>query len=212
MVAVNRHESGHSPGGTTMPGNMTWEIFLHVRIIMGVVIGLSVARLLNGPSRFVQHPTALKVSWIHLCWVAIMLMSLVHFWWWEFWLSGIKHWTVEIYLLLFGYTLVLYLLCTLLFPDDIKEYTGYEEYFISRRRWFFGLLAATFIFDLADTMVKGPGHIEQFGNEYFIRTAVYFVLCGIAMITANRRFHLLFGFGALIYQSTWIVRHFETLN
>jgi len=195
-----------------MPADTTWEIFLHVRIIMGVVIGLSIARLLNGSSRFIQHPTGAKVSWIHLGWVAVMLISLVHFWWWEFWLSAIKHWTFEIYVLLFGYTIVLYLLCTLLFPDDIKEYAGYEDYFFSRRKWFFGLLGLTFVFDMADTLVKGPGHIDQFGHEYWARTSAYFVLCGIAMITPNRKFHSVFALGTLIYQSIWIARHFETLN
>ncbi|WP_315833447.1 hypothetical protein [Bradyrhizobium prioriisuperbiae] len=190
----------------------TWEIFLHVRIIMGVVVALSIARLLSGASRFIQHPSGAKLSWIHLGWVVFMLVSLVHFWWWEFWLSAIKQWTFEIYLVLFGYTIVLYLLCTLLFPDDIKEYRGYDDYFFSRRKWFFGLLALTFVFDLADTLVKGVGHIDRFGVEYVARGAAYFTLCGIAMITPNRRFHAVLVIGSLIYLLVWILRHFETLN
>lgn len=190
----------------------TWEIFLHVRIIMGVVIALSIARLLSGASRFIQHPSGAKVSWVHFGWVVFMLISLVHFWWWEFWLSLIKQWTFEIYLALFGYTIVLYLLCTLLFPDDIKEYGGYEDYFFSRRKWFFGLLALAFVFDFADTILKGAAHLDRFGIEYLIRTAVYFALCGVAMATPNRRFHIVFVIGTLFYQSVWILRHFETLN
>ena len=194
-----------------MPKDPNWEIFLHVRIIMAVVIGLSITRLLAGASRFVQHPTGAKRSWIHLGWVAFMLVSLVHFWWWEFWLSTIQHWTVEIYLFLFGYTIVLYLLCTLLFPDDIKEYSGYDDYFFSRRRWFFGLLGLTFVMDLADTLVKGVSHFDSLGQEYVWRTAVYFVLCGVAIITPNRRFHAVLVIGSLVYQVPWILRHFETL-
>ena len=194
-----------------MPKDPNWEIFLHVRIIMAVVIGLSITRLLAGASRFVQHPTGAKRSWIHLGWVAFMLVSLVHFWWWEFWLSTIQHWTVEIYLFLFGYTIVLYLLCTLLFPDDIKEYSGYDDYFFSRRRWFFGLLGLTFVMDLADTLVKGVSHFDSLGQEYVWRTAVYFVLCGVAILTPNRRFHAVLVIGSLVYQVPWILRHFETL-
>lgn len=195
-----------------MPADPTWEIFLHVRIIMGVVIGLSVARLLNGASRFVQHPSVTRISWIHFGWVVFMLVSLLHFWWWEFWLSAIKNWTFEIYLFLFAYTIILYLLCTLLFPDDIKEYSGYDDYFTSRRKWFFGLLGLTFVLDFGDTLVKGASHLDRFGVEYLGRTAIYLVLCGIAMITPNRRFHAILVIGSLIYQSTWILRHFETLN
>ena len=37
------------------------------------------------------------------------------------------------------------LLASLLFPDDMSDYDGYEDYFLSRRRWFFGLFATTFV-------------------------------------------------------------------
>ena len=54
----------------------------------------------------------------------------------EFWLQGIADWTYEIYFFLISYTILLYFLCALLFPDNVDEYGGYEEYFLSRRKWF----------------------------------------------------------------------------
>ena len=76
---------------------------------------------------------------------------------------------------------MLYLLTTILYPDNLAEYKGYEDYFYSRRAWFFGLFALTFVFDFIDTAMKGKEHLESFGLEYWIRAPVYVVLAGIAM-------------------------------
>jgi len=54
------------------------------------------------------------------------------------------------------HAILFYSLCTLLFPSDLKDYAGYEDYFLSRRRWFFDILAATYVADVIDTSLKGP--------------------------------------------------------
>ncbi|MGE0118561.1 MAG: hypothetical protein AB7S71_12495 [Dongiaceae bacterium] len=188
------------------------QIFPHIRIVMGIVLGLGVTRLLTGTARFVQHPQRRRASWVHLGWVLFMLISLTHFWWWEFWLYGIAVWTYEAYLFLIVYTVLLYFLCALLYPDDIDEYDGYEDYFISRRKWFFGLLALTFLFDLADTLLKGYPHFERYGLEYAVRTPVAVALCVAAMFVASRTLHGAFVIVSLIYQASWILRLFRTLT
>jgi hypothetical protein len=123
------------------PDDTSAAIFTHVRIVMGMALGLGITRLLTGTAQFVQHPQRRRVYWVHLGWVLFMLVSLSHFWWWEFWLHAVAVWTYEFYFFLIAYTVLLYFLCALLFPDDVDEYGGYEEYFISRRKWFFGILA-----------------------------------------------------------------------
>jgi hypothetical protein len=42
------------------------EIFPHIRIVMGMVIGLGVTRLLSGLARIVQHPRRTPVYAVHL--------------------------------------------------------------------------------------------------------------------------------------------------
>lgn len=186
------------------------EVFVHIRIVMGMVIGLGITRLLTGAARFVQHPGKDSIYPVHLGWVLSLLLMLVHFWWWQFGLSHLPGWTFQVYLFLIGYAVVLFLMCTLLFPDNIAEYSGYEEFFLSRRRWFFGLLAVAYLFDLIDTLIKGRTHFDQFGPELVIRVAAYVLLCLIAMHTANRRFHAGFVAASLIYQISWIFRLFDT--
>jgi len=195
-----------------MPQAPQADIFFHVRVVMSIVLGLGLTRLLNGTSRFVQHPGRQAVYLVHLGWVGWTVLLLVHFWWWEFWLAATPRWTFELYLFVVAYVVLLFLLCTLLYPDDLDGYAGYEDYFLSRRRWFFGLLAATFVFDFVDTLLKGPEHYAAFHGEYLVRLPVCLTLCAAAMITRNRWFHGSFVLASLAYEVSWIFRLFDWLT
>lgn len=188
------------------------QLFTHIRILVGMVLGLGITRLLSNAARFVQHPTREHVWWVHLAWVFSMLLMLVHFWWWEFRLFQIPHWTFEWYLFLIFYVVVLYLLCTLLFPDQMDEYAGFRDYFLSRRKWFFGLLALSYMLDFGDTLFKGHDHFSSFGIEYPLRNACYVVVCLVAIGVRSVWFHGVFAVVNLLYQVSWILRQFDTLS
>ena len=187
------------------------DVFPHIRIVMGMVIGLGVTRLLSGVARIVQHPGQYPLYPVHLLWVASVLLMLVHFWWWQFGLYGIATWTFGIYLFVLVYAVALFLLCAFLFPESMQDYKSYEDFFYARRGWFFGLLAATYLLDVIDTLIKGEEHFARFGTEYLIRTPLFVVLCLVAMRTDDRRFHTGFVAFTLIYQVSWIVRLFDTI-
>ncbi len=187
------------------------EVFPHIRIVIGMVVGLGVTRLLTGLARMIQHPDRDAIYGVHLAWVASLLLYLVHFWWWEFGLFGIEDWTFGTYLFVIGYAVTLFLLCALLFPDSMADYSGYEDFFLARRGWFFGLLAATYGMDVIDTLIKGEEHFARFGIEYLIRTPLLIALCLIAIWTRDRRFHIAFVAFTLIYQISWIARLFDRI-
>ncbi len=188
------------------------DLFPHIRIVMGMVIGLGVTRLLSGVARIVQHPKRDRLYAVHLAWVASLLLALVHFWWWEFGLFQVEAWTFGVYAFLIGYSIILFLLCAFLFPESMQDYAGYEDYFYARRAWFFGLLAATYLFDIVDTLIKGEAHFARFAQEYLIRTPILVALCVVAALSADRRFHAAFVIGTLIYQVSWIWRLFDTVT
>ena len=187
------------------------DIFPHIRIVMGMVIGLGVTRLLSGTARIVQHPSRTPVYAVHLGWTLSVLLMLVHFWWWEFGLYAIENWTFGKYLFIIFYAITLFLLCALLFPDSMLDYTSYEDYFYSRRAWFLGLLGFTYLLDVIDTLLKGPEHFARFGNEYLFRTPVFVALCVAAILVRDRRFHIAFVAATLIYQISFILRLFDTI-
>lgn len=186
--------------------------FIHIRMVLSMVVSLSIARLLSGLAKFVQHPGRLKVDGVHLLWVLYMLVTLIHFWWWEFALSRVGRWHFLQFVFVVGYSAVLYLLCAILFPDDIAEYAGYRDYFQSRRRWFFGILAFTLLLDVADSGLKGATHLQELGTAYGVKTAAAIALCGVAALVTSRRFQWALVLVALAVQQWWILRLYNVLS
>jgi hypothetical protein len=187
------------------------SVFIHVKVAIGMVVSLGIATLLSGMARFVQHPSRHKPDSVHLMWALSMLLAMLHFWWWEYRL-GMVDWRFELYLFVMGFAILYYLMGALLFPSDIAEYKGWGDYFISRRRWFFAMLALSMVFDAADSMIKGREHLAAFGVEYPVRIAAYIVLALVAAWTPNRRFHVSLAVVNLLYQLSWILRSFDALR
>ena len=188
------------------------ELFTHIRIVLGMVIGLGITRMLAGLAGFVQHPGRYRVSVLHMLWVGSILLELVLFWWWEFGLSRIPAWSFGVYLFLIGYAVVLYLISALLFPDNIAEYAGYEDFFIRRRRWFFGLLAATFLLDVVDTLIKGTEHWSQLSGDYLVQVPIGLALCLVAYLSARRGVQIALASVHILYQAYWIGRVVYTMG
>lgn len=187
------------------------EVYVYIRTVMSMVIGLALAQLLTRLAGFVQSPGKNRVYFVHIGWVLSMFLYIIHFWWWEYRLQSLQVITFAVYLFLICFCCLFYFLCVLLNPPSIDEYGGFEEYFISRRVWFFGLLAVTYAVDLIDTWLKGGAYFHSLGWEYPTRNVVYIVLCIVAAMTANRRFQAAFVTVGLIYQITWIFRLYDVM-
>ncbi|RFB78476.1 hypothetical protein [Methylovirgula sp. 4M-Z18] len=177
-----------------------------------MIVSASMGRLLSGLAKFVQHPGVLRIFWPHVGWAVSMLIFLLHFLWWEIHLRDLVDIDFLVFAFVTFYGCLLFFLCTLLFPDTLAEYNGYEDYFLSRRRVFFGLLAFAYVIDIIDTALKGQSYFASLGLEYPIRNAVYVTLCIAAIFVASRRFHLVFASIGLIYQISWIVRAYDTMQ
>lgn len=180
------------------------ELFPHVRIVMGMVIGLGITRILMGVAGLIQHPLRTKLSVIHLLWAGSILLELVFFWWWEFELYALREWSFGVFLFVILYAVTLFLLAALLFPDRLDDYAGYEDFFLKRRHWFFGVFALTFLLDLVDTLIKGQPYFDNLGLWYVAQIPAGIVLALIAIWTASRRYHLGLVLLHLAYQAAWI--------
>jgi hypothetical protein len=197
--------------GESMQANAP-EVFPHVRGLLAIVVALGLAHLLSGLAKFIEHKRTKPLYLPHLLWIGIVLLSTIHFWWFELGLWYIHPLTFELFVFVLSYGFIYYLLARILIPDDLNEYTGYEDYFMSRRRWFFGLFGLTMPVDLIDTLEKGREYYQSLGAEYPIRLVVVLILCGIAMWTKNRRFHLAFAAIYLVYLTSWILRLYDVLE
>jgi hypothetical protein len=181
------------------------EMFVHIRIIIGMILGLSVSRLVSGVTRFLQHPEKERISLLHLGWAVFVFLSIIHFWWFEFALSRIEQWTFAAYLLLICYSVVFVMLSAMIFPDNVGDHTDLKEFFWNRRNVFYVLVLILFAIDVLDTMMKGSAYYYQFYGWYYpVRQCL--LICGTigALVSTSKRYHLLFVAFALVFQIAWI--------
>ncbi|MDR0252802.1 MAG: hypothetical protein LBI75_06410 [Brucellaceae bacterium] len=115
------------------------DIFSHMRIINGMGISLCLSRLLVFASKFIQHPSKNKISYIHVGWILVVFLWIIQFWWDYLIESNDKTYDLVTYILELFYVFGLFFICVTLTPDDIKEYGDYETYFFSRKKWLFAL-------------------------------------------------------------------------
>jgi hypothetical protein len=87
------------------------DMYMHVRVLFTIILGLGVSRLLSGVARIVQRPKEYKVYGVHLLWSLFVFLYLIHFWWWEYRLHVIQQWTFPLYFFISMYAVVQYLLC-----------------------------------------------------------------------------------------------------
>jgi hypothetical protein len=188
------------------------DAYLHIRVLFSMILGLGVARLLDGLATIAQHPKKTKIYWVHLLWAAFLFLYMIHFWWWEVRLSGIKQWTFPLYLFIALYAVIMFLLCVFLFPGEMAEYEGFKDYFYSRRQWIFGLLTLLFIADLVDTFIKGREYVRALGAFYDVRTALYILLSALAVKTKNEKYHAAIAVFAVVCEIALILRSYLVLS
>lgn len=194
--------------GSTMNNELlapiTHEVFVHIRIIIGMILGLSVARLVIGATRYIQHPGKEKIYLVHFAWVICVFLFILHFWWFEFALSQIKTWSFSLYFLLISYSIVFVMLAAMLFPDQITEYNGFKDYFQKRRTGFYILLLVLFAIDSVDTAVKGKQYYDHYGIAYPIRQ--FLLISGAigGLVARSELYDKIYAFAALFSQIIWI--------
>jgi len=134
--------------------------FQHVMVLTSIIIGLGITNLLLGVSgaieRYTEGDRPLQLSWASAFWLAQVFLWMILFWWWEFRLINIlKHWTLWNYFLIIFYAVVLFLLVALLIPNDWDKVDNLNEYFLSKRRWFYSVYLLGLVIDVMDSYMKG---------------------------------------------------------
>ncbi len=189
------------------------ETFVHIRIIIGMILGISVSRLVTGMTRFVQHPGRERPYPVHMAWVVFVLLFIIHFWWFEFSLTKIQAWSFAAYFFLIIYAGIFAVLAAMLFPDHIDEYNGYRGYFQARRKWFYSGLLVLFVLDVIDTLLKGKDYyMELYGWDYPLRQGLFIVGTAAALFIRSERYQTALVYLALLVQVVWIISLFEFLR
>ncbi|WP_237068307.1 hypothetical protein [Microbulbifer guangxiensis] len=184
-------------------GNVNYAaLYMHIRVILGIVVGLGLTHLLRNLVKVVEEPRSDRVYWVHLGWVAFVLFYLLQFWWWEFRFTKTSEIGLGTYLYLISYASLLYVLCALLFPEKSSDPKDYFVLFYLRRKWFFAVLALVFVIDFGDTLLKGGNYLIALGSLYVYFNLFFIVGSLLAMGTRSPLYHagfLISGFCLLVF-------------
>lgn len=182
------------------------ETFVHVRIFIGMILGISVARLVAGLTRFIQHPGHERPYSVHIAWVAFVLLFIAHFWWFEFALFKLQNWSFATYFFLLVYAGTFVVIAALLFPDHIEEYNGFRGYFLARRKWLYSALLFLFVADVVDTLLKGPEYYAMYYSwDYPLRQGVFIIGTSVALFVKSEIYQKALAYFMLLCQAVWII-------
>jgi hypothetical protein len=175
--------------------------FEYVVVLISIVLGLAATRLLTGIGEMIETRDR-KTYWVHLLWVLNTFLYIVMIWWIIYRWRNTQQWTFYHFLFLLLGPTVLYLLTVLLFPDGNQR--DYRAHYYAWRRPFFLIFALLAPLDLIDTLLKGSQHFRELGWRYVGTLMFGWMLCVLAALTSNPRFHAVFSIFYLVYLLTWI--------
>nr|WP_063571892.1 hypothetical protein [Luteibacter rhizovicinus] len=187
-------------------------IYAHIRVVLSIILGMGITTLLKGIASIIEHPRLFGWSWIHMSWVVWALISIMTFWWWEFRLTEVPVWTFGSYLFVLSYCALYFMMSTLLFPSDVREFGSYENYILERRGWFFGLIALLTVMDLVDTSLKGSARWHTLGAAYLAHTVIMLGVVIIGFTQKRRKVQLTLAVFALAYQAAYFAVEYFTLS
>jgi hypothetical protein len=167
--------------------------FSYLVVLTSIILGLGVTRLVGGLGHLMQTRRRKRPYWVHTLWMMNLLMAMAVVWWMAYrWCSN-EHWTFLLFIWLLLLPTILYLISSLLFPDqDDQRITDWEAYFYQNQRDIFLLYALIFPIDIIDTLLKGMAHFRAQGPLYVMTMVLWFVLCLIAAFTKRRLYHACF--------------------
>ena len=192
--------------------------FQHVMVLTSIIIGLGITYILIGVGTVIEritgHGAALRLSWAHATWLLTLFVWMVSFWWWEFRLLALlKSWTLAHYFFIITYAVLLFLLAVLLLPRDWAATNSLDDYFLSKRQWFYPLyLIATFA-DIVDAWLKGGWpYIQASGVLVFGYWAAAIPVCLVGVRSKNIRIHTFMAIIICVWQLIAVFEVFPKLG
>jgi hypothetical protein len=180
--------------------------FQHVMVLASIILGLGITHLLLGVNaaidRISNDDRPIRLSWASGFWLAYLFVWMVLFWWWEFRLLDLlEYWSLWRYFVVIGYALVLFLLVALLVPKDWGSIENMDQYFLSKRRWFYPILLVAFMLDLLDSYMKGGmDYVWGTGALTWGLNIVAVPVCIIGFRSSRIRVHSVIGFVFFVWQ------------
>ena len=203
---------------TTHEGAKVTDQFQHVMVLTSIIIGLGITYILIGVGTVIEritgHGAALLLSWAHATWLLTLFVWMVSFWWWEFRLLALlKSWTLAHYFFIITYAVLLFLLAVLLLPRDWATTDSLDDYFLSKRQWFYPLYLIAIFADIVDAWLKGGWpYLQASGVLVFGYWAAAIPVCLVGVRSKNIRIHTFMAIIICVWQLIAVFEVFPKLG
>lgn len=180
--------------------------FQHVMVLASLIICLGITQLLSGVSTAIDlvcdKRRNVRLSWASGIWLALVFLWMILFWWWEFRLLGVlKYWSLWNYFVVVGYAMILFFMVALLVPRDWECIDNLDEYFLSKRYWFYSAFLIASYVDLVDSYMKGGvQYLSGLGVVGFGADAAALPVAIVGFRSVRIRVHAAMGFVYIISQ------------
>ena len=164
--------------------------FEYLSVFISIILGLAVVHLLGGVSLIIDQRVRARLDAMHLLWVLNMFTLITWVWWGNWQLNDVIAFSPMHYVAMVLFSVVVYLMCGLLFPVRGKEVEDFQEQFEMNRSRFFYLglslaVAAALKGHVDRQVLEEPDTVERAIS--LVTMAVLFV---IAANTRQRIFHI----------------------
>jgi len=163
--------------------------FEYLSVFISIILGLAVVHLLGGVSLMLDQRVRARFDLIHFLWVINMFTLITWVWWGNWQLEGIETFSPLHYVAMVLFSVVVYLMCGLLFPVRGNEVEDFSEQFeLNRARFFYlglALMVAAALKGHVDRLVlEQPDTVER-AIALVVVAALFIAAAG----TRQRIFH-----------------------
>jgi hypothetical protein len=179
--------------------------FEYVSVFISIVLGLAVVHLLGGVSLILDQRVKARLDWIHGMWVLNMLALIIWVWYGNWELEQVEAFSPLHFLSMVIFSIVLYLMCGLLFPVRGAEVEDFREQFEMNRSRFFhlgqGVVLASALKVNVDYNVLGESDVI----ERAIMQVGLVIAFGIAARTTSRRYQGALAVAFFLLVTRWVL-------
>jgi hypothetical protein len=106
--------------------------FSYIIVLTSIVLGLGVTRLVGGLGHLMQTRKHKRTYWVHTLWMINLLLAMTIVWWVAYRWRVQEHWTLLLFIWLLLSPTILYLIASLLFPDQDESRSPIDRLIFTR--------------------------------------------------------------------------------
>jgi hypothetical protein len=179
-------------------------MFAYLGVLISVILGLALTHLLVGLSKTIQLRSSVRIYWVQIVWVFNVILYVLALWWGMFWWNKLQIWPIEEFLFIMVYSIVVFMLASLLFPWEFEANLDCERYFFANKSWFFGVFLAAMLLDIPETWQKGMSHLRDVPAQYIIFIPISLLILLTGLLSSNRRVHGLLSIAWLLLMLAYL--------